>query len=157
MADSKLTALTATTTPFEDDVLYIVIDTGTTPIERKIKYSDLVEAKIVGTARQYTKGQGGTVTALSISTNETDIDFTDNNFFSLSLTDDTEIQLPTNDRPFSCAIFAAQDATGGRTLTFAAGYTVKGDTAPTAADDLFTIQITSNGAGRRIVTILDEQ
>ena len=42
MADSKLTALTATTTPSADDELYIVTDTAGTPTSQKIKYSDLV-------------------------------------------------------------------------------------------------------------------
>ncbi len=54
MANEKLTALTATTTPAADDELYIVQDTATTPVSKKIAYSDLVpvvpEQDIVGTA-----------------------------------------------------------------------------------------------------------
>ena len=47
MADSKLTALTDLgATPSADDELYVVIDTGGTPLDRKVKYSDLVPSRI---------------------------------------------------------------------------------------------------------------
>lgn len=157
MADQKLTALTPTTTPFEDDVLYIVIDTGTTPIERKIKYSDLVEAKIVGTARQYTKGQGGTLVTLTSATNATPIDFADGNFFTYTAVENSTLSAPTNDQPFSCVIFFEQDATGGRTFAFNAAYDVFGDAIPTTALDKALIQITSDGAGELVVIIQARQ
>ena len=41
MADTKLTGLTATTTPDATDLLYIVTDVGGTPTSKKIAYSDL--------------------------------------------------------------------------------------------------------------------
>jgi hypothetical protein len=42
MADTKLTALAAITTPVALDEFYVVVDTGTTPVSKKIAYSDLV-------------------------------------------------------------------------------------------------------------------
>ena len=42
MADTKLTALAAITTPVALDEFYVVVDTATTPVSKKIAYSDLV-------------------------------------------------------------------------------------------------------------------
>jgi hypothetical protein len=42
MADTKLTALAAITTPVALDEFYVVVDTDSTPVSKKIAYSDLV-------------------------------------------------------------------------------------------------------------------
>lgn len=46
MADSKLTALTAMTTPVSTDILYIVDDPGGTPVSQKITWSNLLGANL---------------------------------------------------------------------------------------------------------------
>jgi hypothetical protein len=119
--------------------------------------SGITEADVIGTARQFTKGQGLTNVALSIAAGQTDIDFTDGNSFTLTLTADTELQLPTNDRPFSCQLWVLQDGTGGWDLTFATGWWEVGDTLTTVAGDKALINIASNGAGRLVAIKLNEQ
>jgi hypothetical protein len=91
--------------------------------------------------------------ALTISTGTTAIDFTDGNSFTLTLTAATELQLPTNDRPFSAQVWVVQDGTGGRSLTFDAGYVVLGDTLTTTAGDKALLNIASDGTGNRVIII----
>jgi hypothetical protein len=76
MADSKLTALTETTTPAANDVLYIVTDTGGTPTSKKIKYSNLATG-------------GGTVDSVVAGTNVS-VDNTDPQNPIVSATDTTD-------------------------------------------------------------------
>lgn len=44
MADTKLTALTATTTPASTDVIYVVVDPGTTPVSKKVTLANTANA-----------------------------------------------------------------------------------------------------------------
>lgn len=44
MADEKLTALTATTTPASTDIIYVVVDPGTTPVSKKVALANTANA-----------------------------------------------------------------------------------------------------------------
>ena len=44
MADSKLTALTAITTPLSTDIAYMVTDPGGTPLDRKVTWENATKA-----------------------------------------------------------------------------------------------------------------
>lgn len=44
MADTKLTALTATTSPATTDIMYVVTDPGTTPVSKKVTLANLKTA-----------------------------------------------------------------------------------------------------------------
>lgn len=50
MADQKITQLTATTTPVSTDELAIVTDIATTPVTKKIAYSDLTKGQVEANA-----------------------------------------------------------------------------------------------------------
>jgi hypothetical protein len=91
--------------------------------------------------------------ALTISTGTTAIDFTDGNSFTLTLTAATELQLPTNDRPFSAQVWVTQSSGGGWSLTFDAGYVVLGDTLTTVDGDKALLNIASNGSGDLVIII----
>jgi hypothetical protein len=103
----------------------------------------LTASDLINTARQFVNGQGLTNTALSIVSNETDIDFEDGNSFTLNMDANTEIQLPTNNRPQSVQIEVTND--GGNTLTFETGYRVLGDTPSTTDTEVILVNITSFG------------
>jgi hypothetical protein len=47
MADSKIQDLTATTTPLSTDILYIVVDPGGTPLDRKVTVGNLVKVSLL--------------------------------------------------------------------------------------------------------------
>lgn len=103
----------------------------------------LTETQLIETARQFIAGQGLTNTVLTISTNTTDIDFEGGNSFTLNMDSNTEIQIPTNNRPQSVQIEVTND--GGNTLTFDSGYRVLGDTPSTTDTDKILINICSFG------------
>ena len=115
--------------------------------------SFLTEADVINTTRKYTKGQGGTLVALSIASNQTAISAAASNYFSLEADDDTEIQALSDDMPTSIVIFGKQDASGGRVITFDSTYVVKGDEIPAGANEEFDINIQSDGAGRHTAVI----
>lgn len=114
----------------------------------------LTEAVLLDTCRQFTKGQGATIVALTDGA--TAIDLCAANMWSLTLAENTVLGAPSNDMPTSGVIFCQQDATGGFTMTFNAAWKVVGDTVPTAALAKFSINIYSDGAGRLVANILDE-
>lgn len=111
----------------------------------------LTEAELINTSRQFINGQGMTNSALSITTNQTDIDFSVSNSFTLDMDSNTELQLPTNDRPFSAQVLVTNN--GGNTLTFATGYRVLGDTPSAVDTDLILLNISSFADGNPWVVV----
>lgn len=64
MADSKLTALSATTSPATSDIVYVVTDPGTTPASKKVTLANLSTAIAAPkTAKYVTTAADGTLSA----------------------------------------------------------------------------------------------
>lgn len=123
--------------------------------ERRIAIANfLTEQGLIGTERQFSKGQGLTNTALTSVSNETDIDFEDGNSFILNMDEDTELQIPTNNRPQSVQIEVTNS--GGNTLTFESGYIVVGDTPSTTDGDKILLCIASFGNSTPWITVKNQ-
>ena len=83
-------------------------------------------------AQSYTKAQRGTLATSSSSSNATAVDLSAGNNFTLTLSENSTLSIPTNAvAGQSGSILITQDGTGGRTLSYAAPYDFAGGTAPT--------------------------
>lgn len=133
MADSKLTALTAMTTPVTTDILYIVDDPGGTPLSQKITWGNLLGANL--TAIHGLTSAADKVPYFTGAGTAAVADFT---AFGRSLVDDV-------DAAAGRATLAA--AGTGVANTFTAAQTVQLEDAVTnALTTLFTVNHRSSGA-----------
>lgn len=114
----------------------------------------VTEEDVKGTSREYTKGQASGIVALTIVAGETDIDLDSGNRFTLSLTGNTELQVPLNARGQSLAILVTN--TGGYTLTFHSDYIVLGDDPSTTMGDRILLNISCFGADNPWVVVNNE-
>ena len=84
------------------------------------------------TAQTFTKGQRGGVTTLTSSSNATAIDLSLNNFFTITLSENTTFSAPTNAVAGQAgSIFIVQDGSGSRTGSFHANFKFTGGSDPT--------------------------
>ena len=82
--------------------------------------------------QNWTGAQRGVITALSSSSNSTAIDFNAGNNFSLTLSENSTLESPSNQNAGqSGSIFITQDGTGSRTLAYHGDWDFPGGTAPT--------------------------
>ena len=87
---------------------------------------------LTATVRSYSKAQRGTLATLSSSSNATAVDLSAGNNFTLTLSENSTLSIPTNAvAGQSGSILITQDGTGSRTLSYAAPYHFAGGTAPT--------------------------
>ena len=145
MADSKLTALTATTTPAADDELYIVTDTGGTPTSQKIAYSDLTKEELIKGTALYNGAMSGTV----------NLDLATFASFRGILTGNTTITVtntPAVGESFTRSLKISSTAT--ESLTLPVGWNIVSGTygATTAVDD-FQIEFSNFATAGLIVTV----
>ena len=83
-------------------------------------------------AQTFTKAQRGGVTTLTSSSNATAIDLSLNNFFTITLSENTTFSAPTNAVAGQAgSIFIVQDGTGSRTGSFHANFKFTGGADPT--------------------------
>ena len=80
----------------------------------------------------FTKAQRGGVTTLTSSSNATAIDLSLNNFFTITLSENTTFSAPTNAVAGQAgSIFIVQDGTGSRTGSFHSNFKFTGGADPT--------------------------
>ena len=83
-------------------------------------------------AQTFTKAQRGGVTTLTSSSNATAIDLSLNNFFTITLSENTTFSAPTNAVAGQAgSIFIVQDGSGSRTGSFHANFKFTGGADPT--------------------------
>lgn len=116
----------------------------------------LTESDLINTSRVFNKGQSAAVSPLVSVSGNVSMDLEEANIWSLTLTEATSILNPTTDSPTTGIIIGAQDAIGGRTLSFGVNWVVLGDPLPTAANSKFHISYYSNGVDRLVAVINDE-
>lgn len=150
----------------DDGNVYVLIEEDGVLYWEEFDLSGFItEANVINTARLYTKGQALETVVLTSTSNEVDYDLAASNAYELTLTEDTELQLPTwNAGAFpanhsqSYQIEVIQNGTGGWNLTFVAGYKFDGGTAPTlptTAGDRFLISLSRVRNGDIYVAILN--
>jgi hypothetical protein len=129
MADQKLTALSAITTPTDDDLLYVVNDPSGTPTSNKITWAN-IKATLLSWLQTITTlfVPISTPTALADGASVTvNADSTDNKMFTLSASNTTcTLALSNLVDGHTCQIIIAPQSTATFTFTFThAGLTMK--------------------------------
>ena len=86
----------------------------------------------LSTAQTFTGAQKGSVTTLTSSSNATAIDLSVNNFFTITLSENTTFGAPTNAVAGQAgSIFIVQDGSGNRTGSFHSNFKFTGGSDPT--------------------------
>jgi hypothetical protein len=120
----------------------------------------ITESTVTNTSRNYSKGQGLTPVALSISSGQTAIPSADSNHYTLSVSANTQIQLPTPARNYSFLIECTVTGAGGWAVTFQSGYIFNQNTPPTLPNvtgDKYTLYCQGFASGKVHVTLFEEQ
>lgn len=99
--------------------------------------AETIAAVVIGTARTFTGGQRAGQTAITSTSNSIAIDFSNNNDFTHTLTENTTLANPSNlVAGQSGAIHFTQDASTAYTLAYGSYWDFQGGTAPDAPDTL---------------------
>lgn len=135
MADTKLTALTATTSPLSTDIIYIVTDPSGVPASKKVTLGNAIKAS----------GNQAFQTLTDAATIATDCSTGLN--FKVTLGGNRTLGNPTNAVDGQRYVWMLiQDATGSRTLTL--------DTKFSLGSDISSILLTTTASKRDFITTL---
>lgn len=129
---TKVSALTADTTPTSDDLLLVVNDPGGTPGSRKVTIANFLTSLLVAVKnvqQSYTRSQA--VTPVGLTDGATiSVDASLSNVFRVVLGGNRTLANPTNLVDGQTLVFLLkQDATGSRTLAYGNKYKFSGSSA----------------------------
>lgn len=150
------------TADFDTAGRVVIVDSaGRKVVQGSKLLADLItEGENIGTARQYTAGQGTALGTLTIASGSVTPDIAAKNAYSLDIDQNVTINAPTNDRCTSWFIRCTITGAGGWTIALDAAYKPDGGAAltiPNTTGDKFTLYVQSFGDGTHDITIHTQQ
>ena len=150
------------TADFDTAGRVVIVDSaGRKVVQGSKLLADLItEADVIGTARQYTAGQGTALGTLTIASGSVTPDIAAKNAYSLDIDQNVTINAPSNDRCTSWFIHCTITGAGGWTIGLNAAYKPDGGAAltiPNTTGDKFTLYVQSFGDGTHDITIHTQQ